>query len=80
MRIAKGNSVKVNAEISKDVDQIIKDYQETKRKRYGEKVSKNDACSDILSMGVSKAVSKMDIWNAEIKDLETQIENFKNQK
>lgn len=80
MRIAKGNSVKVNAEISKDVDQIIKDYQATKQKRFWEKVSKNDACSDILSMGVSEAVSKMDIWNAEIKDLETQIENFKNQK
>mgnify|MGYP003537590491 CR=1 FL=1 len=80
MRIAKGNSVKVNAEIQKDVDQIIKDYQATKQKRFGEKVSKNDACSDILSMGVSEAVSKMNIWNAEIKDLETQIENFKNQK
>lgn len=80
MRIAKGNSVKVNAEISKDVDQVIKDYQSTKQKRFGEKVSKNDACSDILEMGISEAVSKMDIWNAEIQDLETQIENFKNQK
>ena len=80
MRIAKGNSVKVNAEISKDVDQVIKDYQSTKQKRFGEKVSKNDACSDILEMGISEAVSKMDIWNAEIKDLETQIENFKNKK
>ena len=80
MRIAKGNSVKVNAEISKDVDQVIKDYQSTKQKRFGEKVSKNDACSDILEMGISEAVSKMDIWNAEIKDLETQIKNFQNQK
>ena len=80
MRIAKGNSVKVNAEISKDVDQIIKDYQATKQKRFGEKVSKNDACSDILSMGVSEAVSKMDIWNAEIQWLEAQVEKFKNQK
>ena len=80
MRIAKGNSVKVNAEISKDVDQVIKDYQSTKQKRFGEKVSKNDACSDILEMGISEAISKMDIWNAEIQDLETQIENFKNQK
>ena len=80
MRIAKGNSVKVNAEISKDVDQVIKDYQSTKQKRFGEKVSKNDACSDILEMGISEAVSKMDIWNAEIQDLETQIKNFQNQK
>ena len=80
MRIAKGNSVKVNAEISKDVDQIIKDYQATKQKRYGEKVSKNDACSDILEMGISEAVSKMDIWNAEIQWLEAQVEKFKNQK
>jgi hypothetical protein len=80
MRIAKGNSVKVNAEIPKDVDQIIKDYQATKAKRFGEKVSKNDACSDILKMGISEAVIKTNIWNAEIKDLETQIENFKNQK
>lgn len=80
MRIAKGNSVKVNAEISKDDDQIIKDYQATKQKRYGEKVSKNDACSDILAMGVSEAVSKMDIWSAEIQWLEAQVEKFKNQK
>ena len=80
MRIAKGNSVKVNAEISKDVDQVIKDYQSTKQKRFGEKVSKNDACSDILEMGISEAVSKMDIWNAEIQDLEIQIKNFKNQR
>ena len=34
MRIAKGNSVKVNAEISKNVDQMIKDYQSTKAKRF----------------------------------------------
>jgi polyhydroxyalkanoate synthesis regulator phasin len=80
MRIAHGDSVKVNAEVSKDVDQIIKEYQSTKAKRFDTKVSKNDACSDILEMGISEAVSKMKIWNHEIEDLETQIENFKNQK
>jgi len=80
MRIAHGDSVKVNAEVSKDVDQIIKEYQSTKAKRFGEKVSKIDACSDILELGIEIAESKIDAWNKEIEDLETQIENFKNQK
>ena len=79
-RVANGTTVKINTEISKKEDNIIRDYQIAKAKRFGEKVSKNDACSDILSMGVSEAVSKMDIWNAEIKDLEIQIKNFKNQR
>jgi len=78
-RPANGDSVKVNAEVSKHVDSIIREYQSTKAKRFGEKVSKNDACSDILELGIEIAESKIDAWSKEIEDLETKIKNLKNQ-
>lgn len=78
-RHANGESVKVNAEVSKHVDSIIREYQSTKAKRFGKKASKIDASSDILELGIEIAESKIDAWNKEIEDLETKIQNLKNQ-
>ena len=72
-RIATGESVKINTEISKDDDQIIRDYQIAKTKRFGEKVTKAEACSEVISFGIGLAKNQIDQW-------ETEIENFKNQK
>ena len=72
-RIATGESVKINTEISKDDDQIIRDYQIAKSKRFTEKVSKSEATADIIEMGNISAKAKISQW-------ETEIENFKNQK
>lgn len=72
-RVANGNTVKINTEISKKEDNIIRDYQIAKAKRFGEKVTKNEATKDVIEYGTTTAVKKMSDWEKEIKE-------FKNQK
>lgn len=72
-RVANGTTVKINTEISKKEDNIIRDYQIAKAKRFGEKVTKNEATKDVIEYGTTTAVKKMSEW-------EKEIENFKNQK
>lgn len=78
-RPANGESVKVNAEVSKHVDQVIRDYQIAKTKRFDKKVSKNDASSELIELAVPLAKKQIETWNTEIEDLETKIQNLKNQ-
>jgi len=72
-RVANGNTVKINTEISKKEDNIIRDYQIAKAKRFGEKVTKNEATKDVIEYGTTTAVKKMSDW-------EKEIQEFKNQK
>lgn len=72
-RVANGTTVKINTEISKKEDNIIRDYQIAKAKRFGEKVTKNEATKDVIEYGTTTAVKKMSEWEKEIKE-------FKNQK
>ncbi len=72
-RVANGNTVKINTEISKKEDNIIRDYQIAKAKRFGEKVTKNQATKDVIEYGTTTAVKKMSEW-------EKEIQEFKNQK
>ena len=72
-RVANGNTVKINTEISKKEDNIIRDYQIAKAKRFGEKVTKNEATKDVIEYGTTTAVKKMSEW-------EKEIQEFKNQK
>ena len=72
-RVANGTTVKINTEISKKEDNIIRDYQIAKVKRFGEKVTKNEATKDVIEYGTTTAVKKMSDW-------EKEIQEFKNQK
>jgi len=72
-RVANGNTVKINTEISKKEDNIIRDYQIAKAKRFGEKVTKNQATKDVIEYGTTTAVKRMSEW-------EKEIQEFKNQK
>lgn len=72
-RVANGNTVKINTEIAKKTDNIIRDYQIAKAKRFGEKVTKNEATKDVIEYGTTTAVKKMSDW-------EKEIQEFKNQK
>ena len=72
-RVANGDTVKINTEISKKEDNIIRDYQIAKAKRFGEKVTKNEATKDVIEYGTTTAVKKMSDW-------EKEIQEFKNQK
>lgn len=72
-RVANGTTVKINTEISKKEDNIIRDYQIAKAKRFGEKVTKNEATKDVIEYGTTTAVKKMSDW-------EKEIQEFKNQK
>ena len=72
-RVANGTTVKINTEISKKEDNIIRDYQIAKAKRFGEKVTKNEATKDVIEYGTTTAVKKMSEW-------EKEIQEFKNQK
>ncbi len=80
MRTATGDTVKVNAEISKESDQVVRDYQTAKATRFDEKVSKIDACSDILELGIETAKIQIDTWNKESQEIEEKIKELKNQK
>lgn len=72
-RVANGTTVKINTEISKKEDNIIRDYQIAKAKRFGEKVTKNEATKDVIEYGTTTAVKRMSDW-------EKEIQEFKNKK
>lgn len=72
-RVANGTTVKINTEISKKEDNIIRDYQIAKAKRFGEKVTKNQATKDVIEYGTTTAVKRMSDW-------EKEIQEFKNKK
>lgn len=79
-RPANGDSVKINAEVSKYVDQVIRDYQIAKTKRFDKKVSKNDASSELIELAVPLAKKQIETWNTEYQEFLQSLENFKKEK
>lgn len=76
-RIATGNEVKLNVVITSDDNQKIQTYLKLKEERYGKKISKIEASSDVMIFGLENIDIEIQRLSKEIKEINDKIEKLK---